>query len=255
MPCRLDQRGDRVGVALRLVDRQVPRRLETLQRPVDVPDRRCERSLAARHRRGRRRLPSSYQRPRVVGLGMEGVRDPQLALGAQHPREGVVRRPEPGREHEPAISGEGQRAPDLRVHAVVGPHGVGDRPGELRFVLEEEPGEPDRVAAHVLDGPAGQLGEQADVARGRPARSGTATRSRGPRRSPHRRSSPRTRSICSWNGKTKASQSGRTADRATASTRSVSSGVAHKGFSQRTAFPASSAAIVHSACSPFGSGM
>ena len=65
----------------------------------------------------------------------------------------------------------------------------------------------------------------------------------------------RTRSICSWNGKTNASHNGTPVARAAARTRSVSSTVPHNGFSQNTTLPASSAAIVHSACSPFGSGM
>ncbi len=63
------------------------------------------------------------------------------------------------------------------------------------------------------------------------------------------------RSICSWNGKTNASQSRVPVSRATASTRSVSARVPPSGFSQSTGLPARSAAIVHSACRLFGSGM
>ncbi len=64
-----------------------------------------------------------------------------------------------------------------------------------------------------------------------------------------------TRFICSWNGKTNASHSEPDAERAAASTRSVSSTVPQSGFSHRTVLPASSAAIVQSACSPLGNGM
>jgi hypothetical protein len=67
--------------------------------------------------------------------------------------------------------------------------------------------------------------------------------------------SSRSRSVCAWNGNTNASHSGPVAVRATRSSASVSSGVAQSGFSQKTALPAWSAAIAHSACSPFGSGM
>ena len=67
--------------------------------------------------------------------------------------------------------------------------------------------------------------------------------------------SSRSRRIWSWNGKTKASQSGVPVSRATARTCSVPASEAVKGFSHRTGFPARSARIVHSACSAFGSGM
>ena len=43
--------------------------------------------------------------------------------------------------------------------------------------------------------------------------------------------------------------------RATSATRSASAASAVKGFSQRTCFPASSAAMVHRPWSPLGSGL
>ena len=63
------------------------------------------------------------------------------------------------------------------------------------------------------------------------------------------------RSNWAWNGNEKASQSRVPVWRAAASTRSVSGSVPHSGFSHSTGLPASSARIVHSACSALGSGM
>ena len=68
-------------------------------------------------------------------------------------------------------------------------------------------------------------------------------------------SSPRIFAICSWNGNTNASHRGIPVSRAAARTCSVSPRLPHSGFSHSTALPARSALIVHSACSPLGSGM
>jgi hypothetical protein len=59
----------------------------------------------------------------------------------------------------------------------------------------------------------------------------------------------------SWNGKTNASHSSVPVSRAAARTRCVSARVPHSGFSHSTGLPASSARIVHSACSALGRGM
>ena len=57
-----------------------------------------------------------------------------------------------------------------------------------------------------------------------------------------------------WNGKTNASQSRVPVSWATASTARVSASVPHSGFSHSTGLPARRARVVHSACSPLGSG-
>ena len=61
--------------------------------------------------------------------------------------------------------------------------------------------------------------------------------------------------ICAWNGNANASQSRVPVRRAASSTRSVSGSTPQSGFSHRVGLPASSARIVHSACSALGSGM
>ena len=62
-------------------------------------------------------------------------------------------------------------------------------------------------------------------------------------------------SSCAWNGNANASQSRVSVRRAAASTRSVSGRTPQSGFSHSTGLPASSARMVHSACSALGSGM
>ena len=60
---------------------------------------------------------------------------------------------------------------------------------------------------------------------------------------------------CAWNGNANASQSRVPVCRAAVSVRSVSGSVPQSGFSHSTGLPASSARMVHSACSELGSGM
>src|SRR5262245_36868518 len=90
------------------------------QHMVDVADCRRERTLAAwegRLRGDDAALPHHVDR--VACFGMERVRDPELALGPDHPGERVVRAPETTGELEPSFVVEREDPPELDVDPVL----------------------------------------------------------------------------------------------------------------------------------------
>ena len=225
---------------------------------MDVPDRRVNDVPRAHGRKHLAFMPSRTSENESPARGWNGSRHSELPSRAQHPRQGVLLAQEPAWRGAVADRRGTERAPELGVERVASavaaePHGVGGRaPGSAR--LEQQSCEPDRVAADILDRSPRELGEHADVLRvvepemeARIDLAHLSDRSFGEQRT------DAGDLLVEREYERLPQRSGRV--RADRQDRRGLLGVAHSGFSQNTALPASSAATVHSACRALGNGM
>src|ERR1039458_2487219 len=94
---------------------------------------------------------------------MEGVGEVDLPGGAQQPGEAVVAALEPAGDRQPLVARVAEAALQVDVHAVPAEDRGG--PGRLQLAVQQFHGQPDRVAADIVEGPAGQASAQPDVVR------------------------------------------------------------------------------------------
>src|SRR6202044_4058585 len=92
-----------------------------------------------------------------------GVGEGDLPGGAAQPGEPVVAAQEAAGHGEPLVTGVAHAARQVHVHAVPAERRAG--PGRLQLAGEKLHGQPDRVAADVVEGAAGHPAAQPEVVR------------------------------------------------------------------------------------------